>query len=50
MDGSEARIAGARTIVAVLLQVIEKSAEHGGVEVLQGQDRRRFLGLLLDEA
>jgi hypothetical protein len=41
VDGGQAGIAGARAIVAALFEVFEEGADHGGVQVLDPQRRRR---------
>ena len=48
MDGSEARVAGAGTVVPHGLEMVEEVQDHRGVQIGQAQFRGRFAEALFD--
>nr|WP_287140945.1 hypothetical protein [Mesorhizobium sp.] len=42
MDRSEANVATAGAVIAVLFEMVEESAEKGGIQIRQRHRRRRL--------
>ena len=42
-DSGETKVTAANVIVALCLNVMQESADEGGIEILQRQSRGRFL-------
>jgi hypothetical protein len=46
VNRGQARVPGPTAVAALLLQVLEKSPDERGLEILRGQRRRRFAQLV----